>query len=95
MKQLVLLFAIFALVGCSTLKQAELDAINCMKDPVCYEMAKDRSELYKGIAGTVNPIAGGGVGATILAIGLWLGGRKKRKENEQPSLNIPINIPSH
>jgi len=66
------------LAGCSTLDQATQDAIACQKDRVCYELAKDRSNLAREVASSVYPIAAPVAGAIVMTFGLWLGGRKKR-----------------
>lgn len=78
-KILILLCLVFFTYGCAALSQAERDMLACKKDPVCYQMAKDRSELVRDVVGTFNPIAGSAAGALILTLGLWIGGRKKQK----------------
>ena len=76
----LLLLAVLMFVGCAALQQAESDAIACLRDPVCSEMAQGRADLYGKVAGTFNPAAGAGVGAVALALGLFVGGRRKRRE---------------
>lgn len=82
-----LYIGLLAFCGCATLSQAERDAIACRKDPVCYQMAKERADLAKEVIGIINPIAGAASGAFIFSIGLWFGGRKKRIENERQRIS--------
>lgn len=74
------LYLILLLAGCAVLSQGEQDAINCSKDPVCYDLAKSRAGVVKDIAGTFNPVVGGAAGAFVLALGLWWGGKRKREQ---------------
>jgi hypothetical protein len=55
----------------------------CASDPACLEDAKHKAEVFKQVAGSFNPIAGGAAGAGALVFFLWLGGKRKGKKDEQ------------
>jgi len=78
MKALILAGLLFT--GCAMLTQASQDIKACYDDPACLEAAQSQSMVAGTLPGSFNPAVGGFVGITMLLIGLWIGGRKKRKK---------------
>lgn len=80
MKKFIIIILIF-LTGCIwTQKQVDYAKL-CQADPACLDSAKKDAELAKLIFGIAYPVASGGAGALILAMSLWIRGRKKEKIN--------------
>ena len=82
MKKLLLGITFLMLLGgCAFLgKQYDYQQA-CMQDPTCLEQAKKDAEFGKTVAGMAYPAAGAPVGAAILALALWIRGKKKKKGN--------------
>lgn len=80
MKKLIIIGALLAFSGCAWMgQQLDYQAL-CAADPACLQDAKNKAEVFKQVAGTFNPIAGGAAGAATLALFLWLGGKKKKEQ---------------
>lgn len=77
MKRIMLLIALLMLTSCAWVnKQVDYQKA-CMADATCLADAKKDAELAKTIVGTAYPIAGAPVGAAVLALALWIRGKKK------------------
>lgn len=76
-KYILLVVFCLSIGGCSFLAEQYDYQQACMSDPACLEQAKKDAEFGKMIAGMAYPAAGAPVGAAILAIALWIRGRKK------------------
>ena len=71
---------IFTLAGCAWTKQQVDYAKLCQQDPQCLASAKGDAELVKTIVSVAYPVAAAPAGAAVLALALWIRGRKKKDE---------------
>ncbi len=79
----ILLFLIFASIGCAAVsKWTDAQSI-CASDPACLEKTKGYAKIGEAVASPFGPIAAGGAGAVITYIALGVLGLRKKKDDEK------------
>jgi hypothetical protein len=80
MKNTIIAFLLFSVVGCAWLGEQVDYQKACLSDPACLESAKKDAELVKTVANAAFPGVGMIAGASVLALSLWFRGRKKKEQ---------------
>jgi uncharacterized lipoprotein YmbA len=78
MKRITLIVSMLLMLGGCAYVQKQVDyAKLCQQDATCLSSAKSDAAMVQSVVGVAYPMASGAAGALVLAISLWIRGRKK------------------